>query len=143
MRAPLLLVGLFSCTSAFRFSAPRMMAGSNVMQMAKTMKSAAAAHTPFSDEELDAAVLSLQCLIPDEQADIDWAALRDLYATRAHLSHKDWAETQKSARQMEEIIGTPDSAAFRKMFERVLVRGHPPLPASVKISYAQLSCMPV
>lgn len=93
------------------------------MQAAQAMKEAAAANSPFTDEELDLAVLSLQSLIPDDQSDIDWAALRQLYAASAHLSHKDWQQTQKSAAALRGILGTPDSPVFRSMFARVLEDG--------------------
>lgn len=93
------------------------------MQTAAAMKAAASANAPFTDAELDAAVLSLKCLIPDEQESVDWEALKSLYASCAHLSHKDWAQTQKSAAALEKIIGTPDSPIFRKMFSRVLQDG--------------------
>ena len=94
------------------------------MKTAETMKAAAAANTPFTDEELDLAVSSLQCLVPDEQDKIDWAALRSLYAERAHLTHKDWPTTMDSATQLSSIIGSPDSTAFSSIFTRVLEDGN-------------------
>ena len=86
------------------------------------MKSAATARTPFSDDELDAAVSALKCLAPE--ADIDWAALRLLYAERGHLNHKEWAETAASAERLAAILGGPDDAAFRQIFSRVLDGGN-------------------
>lgn len=94
------------------------------MAAAKAMKAAASANTPFTDAELDAAVLSLKCLIPDGQESVDWTALRELYANCAHLTHKDWAKTQESATALEKIIGTPDSPVFRTIFARVLDDGY-------------------
>ena len=92
---------------------------------ADAMKAAAAASTPFDDAELDTAVASLKAFLSaDEQSSIDWAALRDLYARRAHLSHKDWSETEQSANSLAKILGGPDHACFRKIFARVLDDGN-------------------
>ena len=101
-----------------------------------TMKSAASKREPFSDGELDAAVASLKSLAPE--ADLDWSALRSLYADRAHINHKEWAETCVSAERMADILGGPDDAAFRKIFSRVLEDGNwdataaSPRPADAK-----------
>ena len=93
--------------------------------MAQNMKEAAAANAPFSDEELAAAIGSLKRLLtPDSQGDIDWVSLRALYAERAHLSHKDWTQTEASAATLASIIGTPDSPVFQTMFARVLEDGN-------------------
>lgn len=78
------------------------------------MKAAAASNLPFSDAELDAAVESLRQLVPsDASSAVDWDGLRDLYARRAHLKHKDWSETCKSAEQLATILGGPDDPTFR------------------------------
>ena len=92
---------------------------------ADAMKAAAAASTPFDDAELDTAVASLKAFLSaDEQSSIEWGALRDLYARRAHLSHKDWSETEQSANSLAKILGGPDNACFRKIFARVLDDGN-------------------
>lgn len=95
----------------------------DAMSVATAMKSAAAKNTPFTDEELNAAVTSLKCLVPEHEAEIDWVALRALYAERAHLTHKDWATTADSAKTLESIIGTPDAPVFKELFTRVLEDG--------------------
>ena len=94
------------------------------LTMAQTMKAAAAANAPFSEPELDAAVGSLKDLVPGYEDDIDWAKLRRLYAERGHLPHKEWEQTEASAAALASIVGTPDSAAFRAMFARVLDDGN-------------------
>ena len=94
---------------------------SDMQSKLESMKAAAAARTPFSEAELDSAVGSLQCLAPE--ADIDWVALRTLYASRAHLNHKVWSDTETSAEQLAAILGGPSDAPFRQMFARVLDGG--------------------
>ena len=96
---------------------------------AAAIKSAAAANEPFSDAELDAAMNSLRRLAPDSS--VDWQALRALYAERAHLKHKDWAQTIASAERLEKILGGPGDADFRKIFGRVLDGGNWDAAASV------------
>jgi len=66
-------------------------------------------------------VQSLQQLAP---TGVDWAALRAHYAGTAHRSHKDWPTTEQAAATLAEILGGPDDAAFRRIFERVLGDGN-------------------
>jgi len=74
---------------------------------------------PFSEEELARALESYRDLCPDH----DWGELKDLFAETLHKSHKNWAETEAAAERLANIIGGPDDAAFRRVFERVLVDG--------------------
>eukprot|EP00965_Chrysotila_dentata_P064476 2137731-Pleurochrysis_carterae.AAC.2 len=55
---------------------------------------------------------------------VDWAALRALLVSSAHLSHKDWARTEAAASRLADIIGGPGDSAFDSMFERVLEGGN-------------------
>ena len=117
-----MLFGLLPLVIALRVPCSPAMSA-NAKSLAKTMKEAAAANTPFTNEELDAAVTSLKCLVPEHEQEVNWDALRGLYAERAHLSHKDWATTTDSAKTLATIIGSPDSPVFRKLFVRVLEDG--------------------
>ena len=114
---------LLPCILALRVPCSPIMKIADAMSIAKSMKTAAASNSPFTKDELDAAVTSLKCLVPEHEADINWDALRELYAERAHLTHKDWATTADSAKTLESIIGTPDAPVFRKLFARVLEDG--------------------
>lgn len=81
----------------------------------------------ISDEELERAVRSLKILLaddPDADKAIDWAAYRELLATSAHKSHKDWDETSKNAERLSDIVKGPGYAVFQRLFERVLVDGN-------------------
>lgn len=103
-------------------STASMAAPPDVKTKAENMKHAATVRKPFDGAELDAAVQSLRALAPRD-ADIDWIALRNLYAERGHLNHKEWTQTCASAERMASILGGPSNAAFRQIFERVLVDG--------------------
>jgi len=125
MQVHLLLLSWLLPLSALRVPSVSMSAAdSPAMKMAAAMKAGAAANTPFSDAELDLAVQSLKCLVPEQQEKINWSALRDLYATCAHRTHKDWPTTMTAAAELAEIIGSPDSPVFRQLFTRVLEDGN-------------------
>lgn len=75
----------------------------------------------WSARQLDNAVTSLQSL---GAGNLDAAALRELLAVSAHLSHKDWSRTEGAAAALAKILGGPDDASFQKLFQRVLVDGN-------------------
>jgi len=79
-----------------------------------SMKAAAAAETPFSAAELDDAIASLVGVgLSVESVD----AMRLLLQESAHLTHKDWARTERAAQALAAII--PSS-----LFSRALVGGN-------------------
>ena len=90
---------------------------------AESTTSAAAAGTPFSEQELTSAVRSLQLLSPPRTGNT-WTALRDLYAGAAHRNYKDWGGTEESAAALGGILGGPEDEAFRSTFGRVLEDGN-------------------
>lgn len=88
-----------------------------------SMKTAASQNIPFTTEELDSAIKSLRN-VALEDCQTDWAALRELLATSAHLSHKDWTRTETAASALADIIAGPDDSNFRSVFKRVLEDGN-------------------
>jgi len=102
---------------------------SNVLQHKPSSKLAAASGSesssppPFTVEERDRVISSLQKV--SVKADgVDWAKLKQLISSTAHQSHKDWENTERASDVLAGIIGGPDNANFRSMFERVLGEGN-------------------
>jgi hypothetical protein len=97
------------------------------VERAARAKADQSAQVLFSEEELTRAVLSLRQLCPADadagQSPVDWIAYRALVAQAAHRPHKQWADTRAAAAQLATIVGTPDDARFKAIFERVLVDG--------------------
>lgn len=89
-----------------------------------SMSSRAKAGEPFTDEELDDVINSLQNITPCDY-NVDWDALRRLLADVAHLSHKKWEVTGSNSDKMAEIL-TPSglSPEASQMFERILHEGN-------------------
>ena len=106
------------------------------------MKARAVSYKPFTSKELDMVLQSLQearesaALAPtpahdrdrdraatDRQrgAAIDWCGLRNFLRTQAHISHKDWDQTQRDADEMYALLGAPHN--FSAIFDRVLRDG--------------------
>lgn len=90
---------------------------------ASALKAAAVGNEPFTDSELDRAIASLKALSPAD-APVDWAALRELYASSLHKSHKNWAVTATAAASFAGCAGGPGDAHFRTIFRRVLEDGN-------------------
>jgi hypothetical protein len=90
--------------------------------LAARKKGGASERRPFSTAELDCAVASLRGLLDDDTA-IDWEAFRALVGTHAHETHKEWERTAAAAQALSGVLGGPDSASFRKIFDRVLRGG--------------------
>jgi len=88
------------------------------------MKELASSNTAFSHSEVEKVVRSLQILAEGTDESIDWDAFRNLVSRTAHLSHKNWVQTEKSANELSEIFGGPDHPSFQKMFQRVLSDGN-------------------
>eukprot|EP00591_Stephanopyxis_turris_P018034 CAMPEP_0195537054 /NCGR_PEP_ID=MMETSP0794_2-20130614/47252_1 /TAXON_ID=515487 /ORGANISM="Stephanopyxis turris, Strain CCMP 815" /LENGTH=290 /DNA_ID=CAMNT_0040670671 /DNA_START=15 /DNA_END=884 /DNA_ORIENTATION=- len=88
------------------------------------MASRASEGTPLTESELGDVITSLQNIAP-EDANIDWDALRKLFADFAHLSHKDWTRTGNNSEAMAKIL-TPDgmSTSARQIFERIIHEGN-------------------
>ena len=98
---------------------------SAVASTAEEIKAAATGHRPFSSAELDRAVQSLEGLAAAAgESSIDWAAYRELLVQFAHESHKQWERTATASEALAQILGGPDSSAFRSLFDRVLRDGN-------------------
>lgn len=96
-----------------------------VRALASEMKAAATDHRPFSGDELDRAVQSLQGVAEaGVVTSVDWHAYRELLAKFAHESHKQWDVTAAASDALAQILGAPDSASFCSLFERVLRDGN-------------------
>ena len=90
----------------------------------ESMGSRAKAGEPFTEEELDDVISSLQNITPDS-SNVDWEALRRLLGEDAHLSHKQWAVTGANSDKMAKILtpGRMNSEASQ-IFERILHEGN-------------------
>lgn len=92
-------------------------------ELAARLKAAAAAGEAFSAAELASAVRALRRLGGQPAESVDWMKLREVLATSAHLSHKDWARTVGFSSDLARLLPGPDDSAFRQIFERVLTGG--------------------
>eukprot|EP00808_Paulinella_micropora_P002186 g63785.t1 len=100
---------------------------------AKTAKDAMSVAGAFSHAELSRAVRSLVALAsvdqaPDEAQEGHWRYYYDLLKESAHLSHKDWKQTQANALQLQAQVfpDHPDliqDTHFRQIFRRALEGG--------------------
>jgi len=90
----------------------------------ESMGSRAKAGEPFTEEELDDVISSLQNITPDS-SNVDWEALRRLLGEVAHLSHKQWAVTGANSDKMAKIL-TPGgmNSEASQIFERILHEGN-------------------
>lgn len=86
------------------------------------MKERASACIQFSEAELDMVIKSLQN-VGGESSNIDWSALRELFAETAHLSYKNWPQTESYAHRLLTLLSGPDDPGFCEMFHRVLGDG--------------------
>ncbi|KAL3922899.1 MAG: hypothetical protein SGPRY_004392, partial [Prymnesium sp.] len=77
---------------------------------------------PLSPSELSRAIASLQALAP--HGSLPSSRLERLLASSAHLPHKDWAQTEASADELQGILSGPDEPSFRTTFKRVLEDGN-------------------
>lgn len=100
-------------------AAPPMAAG--IRATIDQTKAACAARSPFSERELDAAVLSLQQLAGP--CAVDWSGYRSLLEEVAHEPHTDWVRTEAAAERLATLLGGPGSETFDALFERVLEDG--------------------
>lgn len=106
-----------------RISSSERLSGADALELAGSMKGAAAAGEALDTAELASAVLALRRLGGGLAEDVDWASLRRVLAASAHRSHKDWATTIAAASDLAGVLPGPDDPAFRRIFERVLVGG--------------------
>lgn len=97
--------------------------------LTEEMKTAASSQVPFTDAELDTVIASLQ-MLAGEDSKIDWAALRQLMGKVAHVSHKEWPQTEVAAEDLCAIIKGPGDAQFERIMQRVLVDGNWPAAAA-------------
>lgn len=105
--------------------------------ISRGMHERAAVDHPFTPEEVDVVIHSLQaaatqppspiysnsCGVAPPGCDIDWNELRLFIAECAHLPYKNWAETEDRATRLRKIIGEPGTYWFDRMFYRVLHEG--------------------
>lgn len=88
-------------------------------------KKATSEQTPFSEVELDSAILSIQNLAGAKgRSTIDWLALRAKFAECAHLSHKDFDRSTIFASDMKGLLKGVSDDTFRDIFRRVLEDGN-------------------
>ena len=99
-------------------------AGEVMISRTNSIASRAQAGDPFTDEELDDVINSLQNITPHGST-IDWDALRRLLGDVAHLSHKEWHVTGANSDKMAKIL-TPDGITTEtsQIFERILHEGN-------------------
>lgn len=101
--------------------------GSDVLvALAKEMNSRAKSGEALTTSEIDDCVHSLQNVAPPSSS-IEWDALRSLLTKAAHLPHKEWQTTMRSATSLREILlgdaeGLTDE--FKQCFHRVLDEGN-------------------
>ena len=88
--------------------------------ISSTTSSLAKKNAPFTDSEIRGVLTSLS-LAGGQGYDI--GELCKVMKEAGHLSHKDWARTVRYGDQFSSVVGTPDDAEFRSVFERVLRDG--------------------
>ncbi len=103
----------------------------NWLSAAAALKAAAADCAPFDAAATETVVAALARLAPAAGAavgegikEVDWDALGAFVAERAARNAKDWDSTAISASRMRDVLGTPDDAVFRHIFEWVLTGGN-------------------
>lgn len=116
---------------------PQKKQNTGMIEMANEMNERAKDTSPFTEEELDMIITSLQNISPEQ---LDWKNIRQLLSTVAHLSHKDWDRTGESASLLRNLVLTPSSnnakeddsssssllsmSQFQTMFERIMTEGN-------------------
>ena len=69
--------------------------------------------------------MSFKNLAVYAEKDLNYAALRQLVTSYAHMSFKNnFPKTEYAARSLTDILGQPNTTGFRRMFERVLMDGN-------------------
>eukprot|EP00930_Biecheleria_cincta_P047221 TRINITY_DN32684_c0_g1_i1.p1 TRINITY_DN32684_c0_g1~~TRINITY_DN32684_c0_g1_i1.p1 ORF type:complete len:444 (+),score=72.88 TRINITY_DN32684_c0_g1_i1:54-1385(+) len=94
------------------------------MQRLESLKESATAGVPFSPSELDSAVTSMQNAASGLSEELDWPGLRSALASSAHDSYKDWTKTELAADELSSTFASPDSPAFKLIFQRVFQDGN-------------------
>ena len=88
-------------------------------------KKATSEEIPFSDAELDSAILSIKNLAgPKGSSTLDWTALRSKIAECAHLSHKNFNRSTAFASDMKTLLKGASDETFKAVFKRVLEDGN-------------------
>lgn len=96
----------------------------DLYQKAKWMKDAAAACTPFSPQELDAACNSLRNLVRDSQS-VDWLDLRRTLSEFAHQPPKDWLRVERAATELKRLffkVKPNESLTVHPAFKQICFR---------------------
>ena len=99
----------------------------DIEQLTKDMNDRAKKASPFTDEEVDELIMSIENVMP-ENSSISLEKLRALIKAVGHLPHKDWDRTGKSAEELTDILldGGKDglSEEFKHIFKRVIEEGN-------------------
>lgn len=96
---------------------------SNVSTRSENMEERAKEGLPLDESELDDVIKSVRNIISSDSK-IDLDALKTVLLETAHLSHKDWARTEKNAERLGKVL-MPEgmSPESHKMFERIVTEG--------------------
>jgi hypothetical protein len=82
------------------------------------------ANEEFTAEELNSAIQSFRNLAIYADKEIDYASLRGLLTTFAHMTFRNnYVRAESASKSFGELLGNPSNPGFRKMFERVLADG--------------------
>ena len=100
----------------------------NIETLSQEMNQRAKDATPFSKDEIDEIIKSFENVMPANSG-ISLDALKELVEAVAHLSHKDWSTTEKSATTLNDILLKGDlsgelSPEFKQIFKRVIEEGN-------------------
>lgn len=93
---------------------------SDIIARINRTNAAAKEHEPFTRSELNSCVQSMQNLFDSK---LDWQEYRELLKRSAHLSHKDWKQTERAAESLSQILASMERSFFRRIFHRVLEDG--------------------
>jgi len=78
----------------------------------------------FNEDELESVIESFKNLAVYAERDVNYAALRALVTSYAHMTFKtNFAKTEYASRSLSDVLGDPSSPGYRRMFERVLMDG--------------------
>jgi len=116
-----------------------------IARAAKDMNDRAKGPLPFTEEELDMILTSMQNIAPPPNDQLDWKNIRQLFSDVAHLSHKDWDRTGESASRLRHLLLRNNNnnnnndddenenkkkdeglsmSEFQSMFQRIMTEGN-------------------
>lgn len=89
----------------------------------QAMKFSATNNAPFSTQEMERTLTSLQNLTP-EDSHIDWSSMQQYLIHSAHKSYKNWTSTERAAETLVTLLSKPQLDPFKSIFRRVLKDGN-------------------